>query len=115
MKKVTAILFSFLLAGAQSVFAANSLCAVAPAKARCACSHCDKPTCCAARSVPLSQQPVAPPSRDGSQNQLHLLPAIVAQLISLTAPSLAESVSSASPSLKVTDVPLYVRNCSYLV
>jgi len=36
-------------------------------------------------------------------------------LISLTAPSLAESVASASPSLKVTDVPVYVRNCSYLV
>ncbi|HKI72681.1 MAG TPA: hypothetical protein VKA81_09915 [Verrucomicrobiae bacterium] len=115
MKKVTAILFSLLLAGAQSVFTANSLCALTPAKARCACSHCDSPLCCAARSVPVSQPPVAPPARDGSQHQSHLLPAIVAQLISLTAPSLAESVSSSSPSLKVTDVPVYVRNCSYLV
>ncbi|PYM10713.1 MAG: hypothetical protein DME18_15730 [Verrucomicrobia bacterium] len=113
MKTVLAILFSFLLAEAETAFTATPLCAAAPAKASCVCSHCVKPSCCAARSVPVSQQPVAPPARN--HNQLHLLPAVLAHWISLSAPSAAESVPSFSPSKKGTAVPLYTRNCSYLV
>jgi len=116
VKTVIAILFSVLLAGAQTVFTVDSSCPMAPAKSECGCSHCDKPACCAAKSNPLSQPRAPSPARDDSRNRSHLLADRVTPLLfSLPTPAAQESIALFAPSLTMTDIPLYARNCSYLL
>jgi len=116
VKTVIAILFSVLLAGAQTVFTVDSPCPKAPAKSECGCSHCDKPSCCAAKSKPVSQPRAPSPARDESQKRLQLLADMATPLsFSFPAPAAPESIASFAHSLTVTDIPLYARNCSYLL
>jgi hypothetical protein len=116
VKTVFAILFSVLLAGAQTVFTADAICSAQPAKAKCACSHCDKKTsCCVTQSASVPNPLSAPPASGASRNQPHLLLAVVSLLISLPAPGAPESVPQFSFASKGTDIPLYARNCSYLL
>src|SRR5437773_7976707 len=94
VKTLFVILLSTLLSGAQSVFTAESLCPTAHARASCACCHCDTPSCCAAKSNPVSPSPAAPPARDNSQSPFQLLAAQLTSTLSLPAPASSESVSS---------------------
>src|SRR6185312_2874217 len=105
-----------LLAGPQTVFTAEALCSAQPVKAKCACPHCEKKmSCCVARSAPASNPLSVPPASNTSQNQLHLLAAAVSQLITLPVPAAPESAPSPSFVLKAADLPLFARNCSYLL
>jgi len=116
VKTIFAILFSVLLAGAQTVFTADVLCPAQPVKVKCSCSRCDKKTsCCVKQSAPVQNPLSVPPASNTSRNQLHLLLAVMSQLISLSAPATPEFVPQSSSASHATDVPLYARNCSFLI
>jgi hypothetical protein len=116
VKTVSAILFSVLLAGAQTVFTADALCSAQPIKAKCACSHCDKKSsCCVKPSAPVQSPLSVPPPPNASQNQLHLLLAVMSQLVALSAPAAPQAVPQFSFASYATDVPLYARNCTFLL
>src|SRR5947209_6833676 len=108
--KITfAFLLSLLLAGTQSV-----LLAAAPpsAPASCACPGCKK-ACCAAKGTAPAPQPAAP-TRAADQSALFM--AVLVRLVAFSPSSTAQvsSAYSSAPSLAAV-VPLYQRNCSYLI
>ncbi len=113
---VLTILFSVLLTGAQTVFTADVICSAQSVKAKCACAHCEKKTnCCLSPSVPGPNPLSVPPASNASGNPLHLLLAVVSQLLTRPAPLAPASLPQSSFAPKTTDVPLYQWNCSYLV
>jgi len=111
MKTTFAILFSALLAMGQCAFMPAAIASSAPAS--CACPGCEK-ACCAARQHPASQP--AAPARTVSQNQSVLQLAILARLVILAQTPVARfSASFPSSPLAASAVPVYQRNCSYLI
>jgi hypothetical protein len=111
MKTSLVIVLSLLMALTQSVFTAQP----APGKpAKCACI-CSMP-CCIREAAPVPQ-PVtpAPPVSQNFHQQLLLL-AVLAQ-IQWILPTALPANFNASPAslLPATAVPLYQRNCSYLI
>ncbi|HXT39238.1 MAG TPA: hypothetical protein VN887_04355 [Candidatus Angelobacter sp.] len=113
MKTLFAILLSVLLPGAQVVFTADARCPVQPAKARCACPHCPKAGCCVTRSAPAPKPLSVPPVQGGSHQPL-LTPAAEFQLIG-PSPAVTQTASLFFATLPGAAVPLYQRNCSFLL
>jgi hypothetical protein len=113
LKTAFAILSSVLLVGAQPVFAAgqNS----SPTSKECDCCSCKQMNCCMAQPNSTPQPIPTAPARAVSQNTFQIIAAANALLLQLpeTASKQIAFASSASP--KVTDVPLYEWNCSYLI
>ncbi|MDB6110629.1 MAG: hypothetical protein JWR69_2379 [Pedosphaera sp.] len=108
--KITfAFLLGLLLAG-QGVFTA----ATKPlAASECACAGCHK-ICCAPRQAPVPQ-PVAP-ARTAAPEHASVFVAVLTRLFDV-APSATAQISTAyssAPSLAAA-LPLYQRNCSYLI
>jgi hypothetical protein len=114
MKSVFAILFSLLLAWTQCAFIPGVAPVVSNPASPCGTSSsCDMP-CCARSESPVSQPAV--PARALAPSQSHLLLAILSQLIILTPTSSVESsFVSSSSAANAAAVPLYERNCSYLI
>src|SRR5438876_216638 len=105
----------------QGVFAAST--GINPnaggAKTSCCCTgcdfkHCSTPACCAKPNAP--SDPVVPASLPSpTQNEFHALAASLVSL--LTLPSLkADELPFRSSSLaSQTAIPLFQRNCCYLI
>jgi len=114
MKSAFAILFSLVLLATQTAFMTPGAClTVQKASAQNCCgAHCQK-HCCVSKSdapSPLS----APAAQSVSQIDLQLLPASRLALDQFAA-DFSAPVRPGSSVLLVTAVPLYQRNCSYLV
>jgi len=113
VNRVAAILFGLLLVWAQNVFPAR---AAGPAQVKhCACCGCQTTDCCAKAPAPTSP-PVAP-AQNAPQVSSQLLLAVPAQLaLTASATGANEFVPSRlSTSFGTTAVPLYRRNCSFLI
>ena len=112
MKQLTAIAFSLLLIVAQTFAVAAPMSgAVAVAKPSCCCEDC---RCCVgesnAPSVPLvpSTAPVA------AQNQFVLPPAAVV-MFTLGVPADEFSPASTNAEFRAAALPLFQRNCVFLI
>jgi hypothetical protein len=114
MKSAFAILFSLLLLVTQTAFMTPGACSTVQKVSTQSCcgAHCQKHCCVGKSGVPTA--PSVPVAQSVSQIDLQMLPA----------PQLAPGQSAACSSslarpdsfvLMVTAIPLYQRNCSYLV
>jgi hypothetical protein len=112
-KTIFAILASVMLVGTQTVSVVGQHSSQAPQE--CSCCSCKQMDCCVAQSDSTPQPVPVAPVRSVSQNQSQFVVAIVSVLsYSLETP--AQKISfPPSASLKLTAVPLYEWNCSYLI
>jgi hypothetical protein len=116
MRSAFAILFSFLLIATQTAFMPRSVDTVS-SKAGvkdCDCSHCNKP-CCFSNGSPESRPLPATPTRTASQIDWQILAVIGQQLLGQPATASVADIPSSHPVYSLTAVPLYERNCSYLI
>jgi hypothetical protein len=114
MKSTFAILFSLVLLVTQSAFTSPGACpAVQKDGAQnCCATHCQKHCCVSKNDVPGA--PSVPATQSVSQIDLQMLPA--SQLaLDQSAADFSATICSESSVPLVTAVPLYQRNCSYLV
>ena len=114
MKSAFAILFSLLLLATQTAFMTPGACPTVQKDStqNCCGAHCQRQCCACKGDVP--NPPSAPAAQPVSQIDLQLLPA--SQLaLGQSAVDFSASVRPGSSVLLVTVVPLYQRNCSYLV
>jgi hypothetical protein len=114
VKAAITLLLSALLLVAQSAVAVSPRGPEAPACKRCACVRCDSACCARASGQPAQQVPGVPgpeTSRQGFQ--------AVFQPISLVVATLEPSDRELSPGvpalLRVAAVPLFQRNCVFLI
>ena len=112
MKKLAAIVFSFALIAAQVFAVAN----VTPASVtvKKSCCTCDAP-CCASKAAASSEKIPAVPAPTFT---LKNLPAISGQTIisiCFNTPAIIAPVSTASHSVSIRDVPLFARDCAFLI
>ncbi len=114
MKSAFAILFSLLLLATQTAFMTPGTCPAAQKHSaqNCCATHCQK-HCCVSKSDAPSP-PSAPATQSVSQIDLQLLPASQLALDQFAA-DFSAPVRPGSSARLVTAVPLYQRNCSYLV
>jgi len=116
MKSAFAILFSLVLLATQTAFmtAGTGACpAVQKVSARnCCATHCQK-HCCVNKSD-ASGAPSSLATQPVSQIDLQSAPAALLAL-DQSAADFSATVRTDSSVLLVTAVPLYQRNCSYLV
>jgi hypothetical protein len=113
VKTLFAILFSVLLLWTQSVVTMGATAARQPD----CCKHgpCAATECCTQNTPSPTSQPVAPSSRT-AQNESQLAVAVPGQLISQPVVlSAAISISLHSTSSTRASVPLFQRNCSFLI
>jgi hypothetical protein len=114
VKTLFVILLSVLLPGAQIVFTADARCPARPVKARCACPRCTKNSCCVSRSAPAANPLSVPPTQGGS-HQPQLIPAANLHLIDPSPAITQGAASRLSAPFQGAAVPLYRRNCSFLL
>jgi len=120
LRLATVLLLGFVLAW-QGVFAVSARTGATAqgAKKSCCCTgcdnkHCATPACCVKRDTPSA--PVAPASRpSAAQNEFHALAASVVALLALPARLIGDLPSCAPSSVSVTGIPLFQRDCSYLL
>src|SRR5437762_14198033 len=120
IKMAVVVLLVFLLAW-QDVFAslAHLGATSQSAKRSCCCSDCDNkhcatPACCVRPNAPSA--PVAPASLPStSQNEFHALAASVVSLLVLPSRAVDTRPSRPFASSSVTSIPLFQRDCSYLL
>jgi hypothetical protein len=117
VKSIFAILFSLLLVATQTAFVSRGV-EVSSQKIAshncCGNSCCHKP-CCVAKDAPAPAQVPAAPAPSGSQNDSQLLVIVIQALLQ---PPVAAPASFVSPRSFVpasVAVPLYERNCTYLI
>src|SRR5437660_702602 len=116
MKSAFAILFSLLLITAQTAFIAGGADSVVKQRGAegCCGDHCQKRCCFNDQSAPDRSSPPATPARAVSRTDWQapaMAPAVLDHRAIETA--LLGRPDSFAPS--VTAVPLYERNCSYLI
>jgi hypothetical protein len=114
MKSVFAIFFSLLLLATQTAFMTPAACPTVQKHSakNCCGSHCQRQCCVSKGDAP--SPPSVPATQPVSQIDLQLLPA--SQLaLDQSAADFSASVRPGSSVLLATAVPLYQRNCSYLV
>jgi hypothetical protein len=115
MKSVSAFLFSLLLIVAQAAFIAGAAdSAVTQRGAESCCGdHCQKRCCFSDQGAPAPSSPPATPTRTVSRTDWQA-PATALAVLDHRAIGTALLVRpDFTPS--VTAVPLYQRNCSYLI
>jgi hypothetical protein len=101
-----------LLVGSQIVFAHGPQPASKPQV--CGCCSCKILDCCVA--LPLPAPPTVPaPARALSHNNVQLISTVVALLVDAPSPAATTIAFPASASFKLIKVPLYQRNCTYLI
>ena len=112
MKAVFTILFSLLLVAGQALcFEGTAASASRPA---CACSTCAK-GCCVGKNPPATPvQPVAPASTF-SQESWQLIITQALCFLELPQTRTSNHAISFSAPLNASTIPLYERNCSYLI
>jgi hypothetical protein len=112
VKKISAILFSVLLVGAQ--FTPALAVPMACGKPVVSADACSQMACCMAKPMSDPQPAPAVPAQTASQNQISLLaPAMVVWLLP-NHPANPFASASVSP-LAATGIPLYTRNCTLLI
>src|SRR5882724_4203116 len=87
-------------------------------KSSCCCTGCDSmrcatPACCARPSQPSPSSAPIPPSI--SQNELQALAASTALLLTLPSHPTDDLYTTVSSLLRVATVPIFQRDCSYLI
>ncbi|MBI3870452.1 MAG: hypothetical protein HY299_18140 [Verrucomicrobia bacterium] len=105
----------------QGVFASTSRVGATTRRAMrsCCCAgcdnrHCATPACCVKRDTP--SVPLAPASLpSASQNEFHALAVSVVALITLPSRQVGDLPACASSIASVTSIPLFQRDCSYLL
>ena len=120
IKMAVVVLLGFVLAW-QGVFAASATTGTNArvAKKSCCCTgcdnkHCATPACCVKRDAPSA--PVAPASLPStSQNEFHALAVAVVSLLPLLPRPANELPAHAPSSSSVTAIPLFQRDCCYLL
>ena len=119
-KMAVIFLLGFVLAW-QGVFASSARIGATAqgAKTSCCCTgcdnnHCSTPSCCVKPGLPLA--PVAPASLPStSQNEFHALATSVDALLTLPSRTTGELPARAPSSASMTTIPLFQRDCSYLL
>jgi len=113
VKKVCAIIFSLALLLAGLPLSVTTACAGLAPKTCCACAgHSD---CCAAKaSTPTSDTPAAP-APSFSQNDFHAITWTVLSWLTTTAATEIQDNFSTSPAPSVSSVPLFARDCAFLI
>src|SRR5690349_3457911 len=113
VKKVTVILFSLLLLWTQLDF---SVCA-GQSKSKVACPRCDcaRMRCCAGRSAPRPMSVPIAPQRTAPENNSLLLPVLLHTFTPLSVSQFSSVLSSPFSLFASADIPLYRRNCSFLL
>jgi hypothetical protein len=120
IKMVVVLLVGFALAW-QGVFATSARIGVATKDAKKSCcrtgcdsKHCSTPACCVKPESPAA--PVAPASLPSTtQNEFQALAATLVSLFTLSSRPASELPARDSSSVSVTAIPLFQRDCSYLV
>jgi hypothetical protein len=111
LKTIVAVVFSFALIATQIVFGAPTERVEKKCKG-CCCKTVMK--CCAtSTSAPAQPQP-AQTSRT-VQNQIQLAAAFISLLPQPVAGPAARPIITISPALASQSVPLFTRNCSFLI
>jgi hypothetical protein len=118
MKLVLAIICSLLLAGTPFVLAQAPVASVGHvAHTVCPCGmgcHCDMPCCCGRPASPKPQQVPTVPAPPSNQTQLlTLAPAALAWM--LPAAPVSEIPAAFSSPLTANRIPLFTRNCAFLI
>ena len=103
---------------AQAGFAVSVQGAAAPAKSSCCCSDCDMkgcatPACCAKPSRPSA--PFTPAPAPTSQNEWQALATSFAPVLALPSATADESSAPDSAFFVVGAVPIFQRDCAYLL
>jgi len=113
VKKVTVILFSLLLLWMQFDF---TVCA-GQSKSKVACPRCDcaKMRCCAGRSAPRPMSVPVAPQRTAPESHSLLLLAAWHQFTPVPVSQFSKVSSSQFSLFASADIPLYQRNCSFLI
>ena len=114
MKATLAILFSALLALAQSALPGDGL----SVKAQALCSHCDcgKSNCCVGDSAPTSNsQPASPATPLSLKRAPQLALALAMPILAPPLSPAAKGVSSYLSSARSEALPLYEWNCARLI
>ena len=114
------LLLGFVLAW-QGVFASSARIGATTksTKKSCCCTgcdnkHCATPTCCVKPESPSA--PVAPASLPSTtQNEFQALAATLVSLLALPSRAASELPARAPSSVSVTAIPLFQRDCSYLL
>lgn len=120
IKKAVVLLLGFVLAW-QGVFASSVRkgATVQGAQQSCCCTGCDHercatPECCVKRDTPSA--PVAPASLpSASQNEFHALAVSGVPALSLPLHPARDFSACPASSVLVTAVPLFQRNCAWLI
>jgi len=117
VKMSVVLLLGFILAG-QGVFMTSAGNTPIVSHAGCKCCHsgtskCAMPVCCA---QPANHVPFAPASLPApSQNEWHALAASVSSALTLPSIPIAGYSPHFVPPVSPTAIPLFQRNCSYLI
>jgi hypothetical protein len=120
IKMAVVILLGFLLAW-QGVFASSARIGTTEqvAKKSCCCTGCDNkscatPACCVKPSSPSAPaDPASLPST--SQNEFHALAVSAVSVLALPARPARELPACPASSALVTTVPLFQRDCAWLI
>jgi len=113
MRAVLAILFGVLLLSTQ--FAQTGSAGVSKAGSSCPNCTCGKKACCVTRSAPAPQpQPAAPAGGVTAKASPWAPPATSCVAMAAATPVLQTRPASPAP-LASGPVPLYKRNCAYLI
>jgi hypothetical protein len=117
VKSIFAILFSLLLVATQTAFVSRGVDISSQKNTAHACCRnleCHKP-CCIAKNAPASTQVPVAPAPSSSQNDSQLLVMVIQALLQPPVAAPASFVSPRSFIPASVAVPLYERNCSYLI
>jgi|SRR6185503_8382122 len=120
VKLAVVLLLGFVLVW-QGVFALStgSLASTLPSKRTCCCmgcdnEHCATPACCVKQDAPSA--PVAPASLPStSQNKTQALATVTVAVLTLPAPSSRELPARVTSFPPVTAIPLFERDCAWLI
>ena len=112
MKTLLTILFSLALLGTQSVFIVGA--PLGPPVSHCACDKCVT-SCCKKKASSDSQPLPYAPVRSSAQSEWQFLAAVTTQLATRLTSSESEVFFRFLPPVSAAAVPLYQRNCSFLI
>jgi hypothetical protein len=111
VKKFLAIVFSIALMTAQSLALAGSAPSAAAKKDCCACNS----KCCASKSDNSAKDIPAVPAPSSSQKSFQVVLTLAAWVLTPQINSSETLVSLRAAPLLAQFVPLFTRNCSYLL
>jgi hypothetical protein len=118
VKMAVVFWLGIILAG-QSLFNASANTMPRAAKSGCCRTGCSSKTCatpvCCAKPAKDSRTPLPARPPCNSQNEFQALLVFAAPLLILPARSQDELPTRAASSVSLTAVPLFQRNCSYLI